>query len=106
MIVAEYSWRRSTCLMQPKGGKFGCIDKAGDLVLELSFDWVDSFSEGLAQAEKDGKWGLIDKAGKWVVKPQFEYVSKFSEGLGVLNKDGKWGIIHRSGVGMPGAGGK
>ena len=41
------------------GGKWGFTDMAGDLVVEPSFDRVDSFSEGFARVEQNGSWTSI-----------------------------------------------
>ena|GEM_PF-5206026 len=61
------------------------------------FNFVDSFSEGLAKVESYGKWGFIDRSGQWVVKPVFNFVDSFSEGLVAVESGGKWGFIDRSG---------
>jgi len=48
---------------------------------ELSFDGVNSFSEGLAMVSINNKIGYIDKTGKVVIEPQFDGGFAFNDGL-------------------------
>ena len=80
-------------------GKYGYIDKTGQIVIAPQFDLAYSFYDGLAQVEIDGKEGFIDKTGKMVIKPQVEYASnKFSDGLAfVAFGEGKHGFMDKTG---------
>jgi len=49
--------------------KWGYINKRGENVINPQFDYVRSFSEGLAPVEIGGKWGYIDKSGDYIWKP-------------------------------------
>ena len=72
--------------------KYGFIDKSGKMVIELQFDWVSDFSEGLAKVEKDGKYYFLDKNGKVVFElSKYDYVNvgDFSEGLALVAEDGE-----------------
>lgn len=62
-------------------GKWGYIDKSGNIVINGQFGGALSFSEGLAPASTGGKWGYIDKTGKYVIDPQFDLAYGFSEGF-------------------------
>ena len=91
-----------------KDGKWGFIDKNGQVAIpiQLDFDEVDIFHEGLAAVEKDGKCGYIDKSGK-VVIPIQDYDwwrgyddhlwHRFLDGMAKVEKNGKWGFINKSG---------
>lgn len=57
------------------------------------FDYIVSFSEGLAPVEEDGVYGYIDTTGNWVFRPQFESARPYSEGRAAVCLDGKWGYI-------------
>lgn len=71
--------------------------------IQLYYDAVYPFSEGLAEVTKDreygfgGKRGFIDKQGNEVVAPIYDDVDSFSEGLARVEKDGKWGFIDKQG---------
>jgi hypothetical protein len=54
-------------------------------VVPLEYDYVHSFSDGIAWVEKDGKYGCIDKNGKVVVVPlEYDYVHSFNDGIAFL----------------------
>ena len=78
-------------------GKCGFIDKSGNEVIPCTYDWVYSFSEGLALVKLDGKWGFIDKSGNEVVPCTYDNAGSFSEGLAFVRIDGKCGFIDKSG---------
>ncbi|WP_373567640.1 WG repeat-containing protein, partial [Paenibacillus mendelii] len=42
-----------------KDGKYGYIDKAGDVIVPLEYNSAGRFNDGLSIVRKDGKWGII-----------------------------------------------
>lgn len=74
-------------------GKFGYVDRNGNVVIEPQFDEAYEFSDGLAWAVKDGKSGYIDNTGALVIEPG-KYGFPFADGLAsvfggsVINKKG------------------
>jgi len=52
-----------------KEGKFGYIDKTGNVIIESQFDSAWDFSEGLARVSIEGKYGYIDDTGEYVISP-------------------------------------
>ncbi len=70
-----------------KGGKWGFIDKFGNIISQCIYDDVDYFSEGLCAVKKGGKWGYIDKNGKVVIDFQYEYAKRFSYGLAKVSNE-------------------
>ena len=77
--------------------KWGYIDKSGEWIIKPSYESIDVFTEGLAEAQLNGKWGFIDKSGKWIIEPSYESVESFTEGLAAVELNGKWGFIDKSG---------
>ena len=72
----------------------GSIDRQGNYVINPQFDYVYSFSEGLAAVYIDGKGGFIDLQGNYVINPQFDYVRSFLEGLAAVRiRIGDWGSL-------------
>lgn len=73
-----------------KNGKFGFIDKKGNVVIEPKFDDVQDFSEDLALVTLNKQKVFIDKTGKLVIEPKdFEPINGFTNGLArgnVINK--------------------
>ena len=84
-----------------RNGKYGFIDKSGNVVVPCKYGNAWSFSEGLAAVEIDGKWGFIDKSGNVVVPCKYHAARSFSEGLAAVRiggwETGKWGFIDKSG---------
>jgi len=94
-------------------GKYGFINKQGDLVISARFDVRTArrhpeaptssgrFREGLACVSLHGLFGYIEKQGHFVIPPQFSHAQDFSQGLawvvakdrtkaGWIDKSGKW----------------
>ncbi len=100
------------CFKNTKG-KWGFLNKEGEIVIKPTYDGAASFSEGLAlikirkidtvrgkRKEKE-LYGFIDKEGNEVIKPtsKLSNVRSFSEGLAAYS-DGYewgWGYIDQSG---------
>ena len=78
-------------------GKYGFIDKSGNIVINPNFEDANAFSEGLAYVKINGKYGFIDKSGNIVINPNFEDANAFSEGLASVEINGKYGFIDKSG---------
>ncbi len=91
----------------PVDGKWGFIDKTGEVVIEPRlYNLQPMFRGDLAavQLEQDGPWGFIDRTGKVVIQPQFYTMGNWSppafvEGLAAaqLENDGLWGFIDENG---------
>ena len=61
-------------------GRWGYIDRAGEVVIEPQFDGAYAFAEGLARVEIDGRYGYIDPAGEAVIPPVMRQAFDFVEG--------------------------
>ena len=83
-------------------GKYGYIDRSGQMVIPPQFASADPFSEGLAAVQLDSagnKGGYIDKSGKMVISGQeFSMARRFSGGLAAAQgKNDKYGYIDKTG---------
>src|SRR6185503_2400090 len=70
-------------------GKYGFINRSGTFVIQPTFEWAASFSEGRAVIFDDHKYGYIDKSGRMVIKPRFTNALGFSEGLACVKIGGR-----------------
>jgi hypothetical protein len=77
-------------------GKYGYINKVGDLVVPLKYDKAENFNGYRACVQLNGKYGLIDMTGAETVPPIYDYISTFEYPIHVeLNN--KHGFIDESG---------
>jgi TPR repeat protein len=92
-----------------KSGKYGYINKSGEVVIPYRYDFAMSFKDGLAFVRKNYKHGYIDKNGNEVIKIEHSSLStfdinglcwyiksntssnkyKFPNATGILNKKGE-----------------
>ena len=81
-----------------KDGKWGYVNKQGEVIVSLSYKYVHPFNEGTAAVMKENdKYILIDKNGKQILPNEYEEAHSFSEGLALVKKNGKWGFIDKNG---------
>ena len=58
--------------MSKKDGKFGFVDKDGNVVVDYIYDDVTEQNDyGYAGIKKDGKWGSIDQKGTVIQEPRY-----------------------------------
>lgn len=75
-------------------GRYAVLVRVEDGKAKLSrFDYLESFSQGLAVASVNDLYGYVDIDGQWVIAPQFEAAQPFSEGLAAVCQGGLWGYI-------------
>ncbi|AKG24787.1 hypothetical protein IJ00_21805 [Calothrix sp. 336/3] len=59
------------------GVSYSYINVSGETVSQLSYDWVDDYSQGLARVRMGFKWGYINPSGQLVGKLQFDAAEPF-----------------------------
>ena len=80
-------------------GKYGYINRKGEIVIHAQFEFADDFQEGMAVVKNsEGKCGYINKKGKIVIHYQFERAGRFSEGLAVFSNGNTYGYINTKGA--------
>jgi len=80
------------------GGKYGFVDRNGNIAIQAQFERAMPFCGGFAIILQDGKYGFIDKNGRIVINPQFEKVGNFSEGMAAFYDGRQWGYINTKGA--------
>ena len=64
--------KENTLFADVKNGKWGFVDKDGNVRIEYQYDEVTEFNKyGFAGIKKDGKWGSINQNGIVVVEPKY-----------------------------------
>src|SRR5262245_42548212 len=64
-------------------GKYGFVDRYGNIVIQPRFLMASDFHDGLASVKIDGRYGYINETGEVVVAPQYNDAEDFSEGFAV-----------------------
>ncbi|MBD2702876.1 WG repeat-containing protein [Spirosoma sp. BT702] len=104
--VSEFSEGLAAVYTTVEDGPAGYVDKTGSFAFDPKFDYVEAFSEGLAQVRPKGssKYGYINRKGEWVIPAQYELGMRFSEGVAAVKRsDGKgWQLIDLSGKSVSG----
>ena len=84
-------------IIHQEKGKWGFIDKTGNIVIPCIYNKVDDFHDGLAKVRKNGKWGFIDRTGNEIIPCVYDNCSDFKEGLAQIEKEGEYGFIDKAG---------
>lgn len=79
------------------GGKWGLIDRKGELVLEPIHDQIGLGGDGLFPYQKNGKWGFLDAGGKPRIEAIYDDVRPFEDGEAAVSLKGKWGLVRPDG---------
>ena len=80
-------------------GKFGYIDRLGNVTINSQFDYALPFSEGLAPVLLGDRVGYTDRLGGMPIQPQFTSAGDFHGGLApVMTVEGRSGYIDRTGA--------
>lgn len=62
----------NTLFLNKKDGKYGYVDKKGNVVVEHIYDDATEQNEyGFVAVKKNGLWGSIDKQGKIIIEPKY-----------------------------------
>jgi len=80
-----------------KGGKFGFVNKSGQMQIQARFDGVSVFSKGLTAVKINGLWGFVDEGDQLIVSPQFDEALDYQKGLSVVKQNGKSNLIDTKG---------
>lgn len=77
-------------------GQWFYVDTGGNkkLVADVTYDYLGSFGENYAPAERNGKYGFINT--KFEEKNfEYEYAGAFANGVAAVKKDGRWALINK-----------
>jgi len=80
-------------------GKYGYLDKHGNIAIDYIYDGAYDFSEGTARVyltiNNRDLYGFIDENGTVIVSLIYEYALCFSEGLAGVRLNNKFGYVDK-----------
>lgn len=80
-------------------GKYGLIDKRGDLLIEAKYDEMEILDNPeFVKVAYDGRYGVLDKFGKVIVPLEYDFVGKMCEDIIVVCKNGLYGCFDKTGT--------
>lgn len=80
-------------------GKYGFLDKTGNVVIPFEYDVAHEFIEDRALVMKKGKgltdyYGFVDLDGNIIAEINYDYAEDFSEGFALVRKNDHFGHIN------------
>lgn len=76
----------NTLFLTKKDGKYGYVDKKGNIVVDYIYDDATEQNKyGFVAVKKDGLWGAIDKEKNIVIEPKYNLENNLT-----INFIGKW----------------
>jgi hypothetical protein len=70
-------------------GKFGVIDKSGNVIIPAKYDYISSFSGGTAEFISEGKKGVLGPNGEVLLDQIDEMIENGGNGTVIFGKYGK-----------------
>ena len=78
--------QNNTIFLSKKDGKYGYVDKKGNVVVDYIYDDATEQNEyGFASVKKNGLWGSIGKDGKEIIEPKYNLENNLK-----IDFIGKW----------------
>ena len=101
-MCTEYGWEfsafMSDFLVVRHMGKYGLINKAGEIVIEPKYDLLEALENPeYVKAAVGDDFGVLNVNGKVVVPIEYDYVGKMSDDMIVVSKEGHFGCFDKDG---------
>jgi len=80
-----------------KSYDYSTIAELKEIMFESDYDFIGTFSEGLALVRRDSKFGFVNEEMELIIPLMFDFAEYFHGGVAVVSIDGKWGAIDTTG---------
>lgn len=77
-------------------GKYGYMNRYGEVVITPDYQFAGYFVNGLAIVGNDNKYGAINKMGEIIIPFTYSSLSDFIQGRSIIEIDEKLGMIDRN----------
>ena len=77
--------------------KMGYVNEDGFVVVPIIYEWVDSFTNGIAIVKKNNKYGGVNKEGEEVIPLKYDELKRLQSGEILATKGERKGIVDNNG---------
>lgn len=77
-----------------KDGRFGFIDRLGNLRIANQYGAIGLWREGAAAVRLNMKWGFVDRLERLLVQPYYDSATDFNNGLSIVSILDKYGLVN------------
>jgi hypothetical protein len=81
-----------------KDGRFGFLDRFGNVRVSPQYENAQDFSEGYTAVFLAGKWGFVDRNENLIVQPFYSEVKPFFHGTARVKEKNKWSFVNSEGI--------
>lgn len=91
-------WSDDKLSVTGKNGRYGVLDRQGNVLIPTKHYEPVYFNEGLAPYKNEkGRWGYIDQNNNTAIKPRWDHAWEFINGRAKVQISGKYGFIDATG---------
>lgn len=92
-----YDVQKTTLIPVKKDGKWGYIDRNGNIIISFKYDKANIFREGKACVKLNSKWGYINEKGENIIPFSYDEAYNFINGVSCVLSNEKYGFIDANG---------
>ncbi|SHK83065.1 TPR repeat [Chitinophaga jiangningensis] len=91
--IFEYPIGEELALVLHQSGKYGYVNRAGELVIPCIYEDAYDFANGFSHIVTDGKAGVIDERGHATIPAVYDNVHVLKYGVFAVKKGGEWALM-------------
>lgn len=95
-VKKEFEFADSLILPTSINGKYGYMNRYGEIVITPAYESAGYFMNGLAVVGINNKYGAINKMGELIIPLNYSSVSDFIQGRSIIEINDKLGMIDRN----------
>jgi hypothetical protein len=74
-----------------RDGRYGVIDRSGQLVVPMEYDWIEGYEHGPSRVRKNGRTGTMSVNGEVLLEAKYDHVGAYHDGLALVVEAGRCG---------------
>ena len=90
-----YIFRKEQIIKLKKNGKFGMVNKNGQLIVPLQYEAVKNATEGLFAVKQKNKWGFINEKNEVKIPFTYDLAQPFNKGRARVKIGGNFNFIDK-----------